>query len=115
MLTAEIPLALTFDDVLLLPARSGVLPHEADVSTVVAPGLSLRLPLLSSAMDTVTEAELAIAMAREGGLGVLHKNMSPAAQAAEVSRVKKAMTGVIVDPVSLDPAASLGEARRLMR
>jgi len=115
MLTAEIPLALTFDDVLLLPARSAVLPHEADVSTVVAPGLSLRLPLLSSAMDTVTEAELAIAMAREGGLGVLHKNMSPAAQAAEVSRVKKAMTGVIVDPVSLDPAASLGEARRLMR
>jgi len=115
MLTDALPLALTFDDVLLLPAHSTVLPGEVDVATTLSPGLRLRLPLLSSAMDTVTEAEMAIAMAREGGLGVIHKNLSPQQQAAEVARVKKAMTGVIGDPVTLAPAQSLREARRLMR
>jgi IMP dehydrogenase len=115
MLTDALPLALTFDDVLLLPAHSTVLPGEVDVATTLSPGLRLRLPLLSSAMDTVTEAEMAIAMAREGGLGVIHKNLSPQQQAAEEARVKKAMTGVIGDPVTLAPAQSLREARRLMR
>lgn len=115
MLTNALPLALTFDDVLLLPAHSAVLPGEVDVSTRLTDSLRLRLPLLSSAMDTVTEAEMAIAMAREGGLGVIHKNLSAAQQAAEVAKVKKAMTGVIVDPVTLQPAETLREARRVMR
>jgi IMP dehydrogenase len=115
MLVADPPLALTFDDVLLLPAHSEVLPRETRVETSIGKGLVLNVPLLSSAMDTVTEAELAIAMARLGGLGIIHKNFSIAAQAREVRRVKKAMTGVILDPVTLGPGASLREARALMR
>ncbi|MCB9777387.1 MAG: IMP dehydrogenase [Alphaproteobacteria bacterium] len=115
MLTADVPLALTFDDVLLLPAHSTVLPDEVDTSTQLHPRLKLRLPLLSAAMDTVTEARSAIAMAREGGLGIIHKNMSPTQQAREVSRVKKAMTGVVEDPITLSPDQSLRTAVRLMR
>lgn len=115
MLTANLPLALTFDDVLLLPAHSEVLPSDVDVSTDLGRGLVLRVPLLSAAMDTVTEARTAIAMAREGGLGILHKNMSVRAQAAEVLRVKKAMTGVIRDPITLRPDQTLREARATMR
>ncbi len=115
MLTADVPLALTFDDVLLLPAHSHVMPSEVDVSTDLGRGLRLQVPLIAAAMDTVTEARTAIAMAREGGLGILHKNMSPQAQAAEVERVKKAMTGVIRDPITLSPGASLRDARRAMR
>ena len=115
MLTADVPLALTFDDVLLLPAHSEVMPSEVDVSTTLAPGLRLQVPLVAAAMDTVTEARTAVAMAREGGLGILHKNMSPAAQAAEVARVKKAMTGVVRDPITLEPGQTLRHARRVMR
>lgn len=115
MLTNDVPLALTFDDVLLLPARSEVLPSEVDVSTDLGRGLRLETPLLSAAMDTVTEARTAIAMAREGGLGIIHKNMSPAQQAAEVARVKKAMTGVIRDPITLGADQTLIQARRMMR
>jgi IMP dehydrogenase len=115
MLTPDVPIALTFDDVLLVPARSEVLPNEVDVSTDLGRGLSLQVPLISAAMDTVTEARTAIAMAREGGLGIIHKNMSVEQQAAQVARVKRAMTGVIPDPITLQPGQSLRDARRLMR
>jgi IMP dehydrogenase len=115
MLTRDLTLALTFDDVLLVPAQSSVLPNEVDVSTVLHPRLRLRIPLVSAAMDTVTESATAIAMAREGGMGILHKNMSVAHQAREVARVKKAMTGVVSDPVVLGPGDSLRDAMRRMR
>ena len=115
MLLPEPPLALTFDDVLLLPAHSTVLPKETSTRSRLARDLYLNVPLLSSAMDTVTESQMAIAMARLGGMGILHKNLSIAAQAKEVRRVKKAMTGVISDPVTLGPESSLREARQVMR
>ncbi len=115
MLTAEIPLALTYDDVLLLPAASDVLPRDVRVDSLLTSALPLKIPLLSSAMDTVTEADTAIAMAREGGIGVIHKNLTVAEQARQVSRVKKAMTGVVEDPVTLSPSATLRNARALMR
>lgn len=115
MLTPDVPVALTFDDVLLVPAHSQVLPNEVDVSTRLGPRIQLGIPLLAAAMDTVTEARAAIAMAREGGLGIVHKNMSAERQAAEVARVKKSMTGVVADPVTLRPDQSLREARLLMR
>ncbi|MDP6946557.1 MAG: IMP dehydrogenase, partial [Myxococcota bacterium] len=92
-----------------------MLPRDVDVRTRLVRQLFLETPLLSSAMDTVTEAKMAVAMARDGGLGVIHKNMSPDDQAAQVSRVKKAMTGVVSDPVTLTPSQSLTEAQMLMR
>lgn len=115
MLLADAPLALTFDDVLLLPGHSTILPREANVTTNLTRELRLNVPILSAAMDTVTQAEMAIGMARLGGLGILHKNMSPAAQAGEVRKVKKAMTGVIEDPITLGPDVPLRVARALMR
>lgn len=115
MLLDDTPLALTFDDVLLLPAHSTILPRDADVRTRLCRDVTLNVPLLSAAMDTVTESDMAIAMARLGGLGIVHKNLSPAAQAKEVRRVKKAMTGVIADPVTMGPRNTLREARALMR
>ncbi len=115
MLDENVPVALTFDDVLLTPAASSVLPAQVDVSTRLAPGLRLGIPVLAAAMDTVTEARMAIAMAREGGLGIIHKNLPVERQAAEVRRVKKAMTGVVDDPVTLRPEGTLRDARRLMR
>jgi IMP dehydrogenase len=108
-------LALTFDDVLLQPGASSVLPREVDISSLVTADLRLNLPILSSAMDTVTESETAIAMARAGGLGIIHKNLTVAAQAAEVTRVKKAVTGVIADPVTMRPNQTLAQARDVMR
>jgi IMP dehydrogenase len=115
MLLDDPPLALTFDDVLLLPGHSTILPRDADVRTRLCRDIHLNVPLLSSAMDTVTEGEMAIGMARLGGLGIIHKNLSPAAQAREVRKVKKAMTGVITDPVTLGPESTLRDARTLMR
>ena len=115
MLLQEVPLALTYDDVLLVPAASEVLPRDVRVHSVLTRGLPLQIPLVSSAMDTVTEASVAIAMAREGGLGVIHKNLPPAEQARQVVRVKRAMTGVVQDPVTLPPDAPLRVARGLMR
>lgn len=115
MLISQPPLALTFDDVLLLPAFSDVLPDEVNVGTTIGRGIRLATPMISAAMDTVTEARMAIAMAREGGLGIVHKNLSVEGQAGEVVRVKRAMTGVIQDPVTVAPFATLGEARALMR
>src|ERR1700712_3317650 len=95
MLPADLKLGLTFDDVLLLPAESSVLPNQVDLGTRLTRNLRLPIPLLSSAMDTVTGARMAIAMAQEGGLGVIHKNMSPEAQAAAVARVKKHESGMV--------------------
>lgn len=115
MLLDDVPLALTFDDVLLLPGHSEILPRDADVTTRLCRDLVLNVPFLSSAMDTVTESGMAIAMARLGGIGILHKNMSVAAQAREVRRVKKAMTGVITEPVTLSPDKTLRDARAIMR
>jgi IMP dehydrogenase len=105
--------ALTFDDVLVVPGWSEVLPTQVDTSTNLA-GIDLRVPLLSAAMDTVTEAPLAIAMAREGGIGVLHRNLSVEDQAAEVDRVKRAQSGMITHPISLPPTATLADAEALM-
>jgi IMP dehydrogenase len=115
MLPSKLRLGLTFDDVLLVPAHSQVLPHQADLSTQFTRKLRLPLPFLSSAMDTVTEARMAIAMAQEGGIGVIHKNFTPAAQAAEVLRVKKHESGMVVDPVTIEPQAPLSRAVELMQ
>ncbi len=115
MLTTNVPMALTFDDVLLLPAHSTVLPDQVDVSTRLTKDIKLNIPLLSAAMDTVTEARTAIAMARDGGVGIIHKNMSIEEQALQVSRVKRAMTGVILDPVTVSPTTVLSDVRGLMK
>jgi IMP dehydrogenase/GMP reductase len=95
--------ALTFDDVLLVPAHSDVLPRDVSLQTRLTRTITLNIPLLSAAMDTVTEARLAIALAQEGGLGIVHKNMTPEAQALEVSRVKRFESGVVKDPVTVSP------------
>ncbi len=106
--------SLTFDDVLLVPRQSDFLPAEANLETRVSRNLRLRIPLVSAAMDTVTEAETAICMARHGGLGVVHKNMSPAEQAAEVRKVKKSESGVVSDPITVGAGQALGEVVALM-
>ena len=106
---------LTFDDVLLVPAYSEVLPREVNISTQLTKEIRLQMPMVSAAMDTVTEARLAIALAREGGIGILHKNMSIERQAEAVRKVKRSESAIILDPVTLSPDASVGEARRLMR
>ena len=113
-LTLESGEALTFDDVLLAPGPSNVLPNETDLKTHVTRELALNIPILSAAMDTVTEPELAIAMAQAGGIGVMHRNMTPEEQAAAVRRVKKYESGMIVDPVVIGPGATLAEALALM-
>ena len=105
---------LTFDDVLLIPAYSQVLPRDVDIRSQLTKTITLNVPLLSAAMDTVTEASLAIALAREGGLGILHKNMSIEQQADQVRKVKRSENGLISDPVTLTPDASIGEALRIM-
>ncbi len=105
---------LTFDDVLLIPRKSSILPRDVDVSTQLTPSLKLNIPLISAGMDTVTESALAIAMAREGGIGIIHKNMSVAEQAEEVDRVKRSESGVITNPFSLTPDHRVYEAEELM-
>jgi IMP dehydrogenase len=105
---------LTFDDVLLAPQRSDVLPSEVDVTTRLTRNIALKIPIVSAAMDTVSEAHLAIALAQEGGLAVLHKNMSIESQAAEVDKVKRSESGMIVDPVTVAPDARVAEALALM-
>lgn len=109
-----IPEALTFDDVLLVPAYSEILPSEAQLTTHIAPGIRLKTPIISSAMDTVTEAEMAISMAREGGLGVIHKNMTIEEQRINVIKVKRTENGVIRNPVVLDEGSSVAEAKDIM-
>jgi IMP dehydrogenase len=107
--------ALTYDDVLLLPAYSEVLPRDTSTSTQLTRNIRLNVPVISAAMDTVTESDLAIAIAQEGGIGFIHKNMSIAAQAAEVRKVKRSESGMIIDPITLNEDAVLADAHRIMR
>jgi IMP dehydrogenase len=115
MITQDIQEGLTFDDVLLVPARSDVLPAETDTSTQFTRGIRLQIPLCSSAMDTVTEASLAIALAQQGGIGVVHKNMPIERQAEEVDKVKRSESGMIVDPVTIRPDRPVSEALLVMQ
>jgi IMP dehydrogenase len=114
MSTREITEALTFDDVLLLPAKSDVLPTETDTTTVFSRNIRINVPIVSSAMDTVTEAQMAIALAQQGGIGVIHKNLSIAGQRDEVDKVKRSESGMIVDPVTMTPDRLISEALDLM-
>ncbi|MBA3394764.1 MAG: IMP dehydrogenase [Deltaproteobacteria bacterium] len=115
MLEDSLREALTFDDVLLVPGYSEVIPRDVDVATRLTPAIPLRMPLVSSAMDTVTEAQTAIRMAREGGMGFIHKNLSVEDQAREVLRVKKAQSGIVVDPLTVAPDKTLEDALAVMR
>jgi IMP dehydrogenase len=115
MIEPNVPLALTFDDLLLLPAESDVLPRQVDVSAQLTRNLRLRIPIVSAAMDTVTEARTAIAMAQAGGMGFVHKNLSVQQQALEVLKVKKYESGMVVDPVTIEPEAPVHRAVALMR
>ena len=110
----EVPLALTFDDVLLLPARSRVHPRDVRLTTRLTDEIPLNIPIISAAMDTVTESRLAIAMAQQGGLGIIHKNLSIEAQAAEVDKVKRSESGMIVDPVTCRPEQTISDALAVM-
>ena len=110
----ELTIGLTFDDVLLIPRYASVIPKDIDVATLLTPSISLKIPLVSSAMDTVTESQTAISMAREGGIGIIHKNLSVAAQALEVDKVKKSESGIIADPVTIHPEQRLVEALEMM-
>jgi IMP dehydrogenase len=114
-LGADVATALTFDDVLLVPQHSTVLPYQVDVSTQFTRHIRLNVPLVSAAMDTVTESRLAIAMAQQGGIGVIHKNLSIDEQASEVDRVKRSESGMIVDPITLSPSHRIYEALELMK
>ena len=102
---------LTFDDVLLAPARSEVLPTDTDTSTQFTRSITLNIPIVSAAMDTVTESHLAIALAQQGGIGIVHRNMSVERQAEEVDRVKRSESGMIVDPITIDPERSIADAQ----
>src|SRR3954470_3704808 len=106
---------LTFDDVLLMPAYSEVLPRDVNIQSRLTSSITLNVPMLSAAMDTVTEAGLAMALAREGGLGILHKNMTIEKQAEQVRKVKRSESGLIVDPITLHDDATIGDALRLMK
>ncbi len=113
MVDQKIKLALTFDDVLLVPGASSVLPSDVNVGGKFSRKISLNVPVASAAMDTVTESETAISLAREGGIGVLHRSMSPDEQAAEVKKVKRAQSAIIKDPVTAHLNTSVKEANRL--
>ncbi len=114
MLDEKIPYGLTFDDVLLLPSESDILPDLVDVTTWLTPEIRLNIPLVSAAMDTVTEARTAIAMAQEGGLGIIHRNLTVEEQVAEVDKVKKSEAGMIVDPITMGPDQKVAEALEIM-
>lgn len=109
------PLGLTFDDVLLVPLKSDIMPRDADISSNLTRKIKINIPLVSAAMDTVTEAELAIAMAREGGIGIIHRAMSPERQAVEVEKVKKSESGMIISPITISPQAQISEALGIMQ
>ena len=112
---AQIVEGLTYDDVLLVPAYSEVLPHTVSIASKFTRNIIINTPIVTAAMDTVTESALAIAIAREGGIGVLHKNMSIEAQAAEVRKVKRSESGMIQDPVTISKVANVGDALQLMK
>ena len=114
MLEKEIRLGLTYDDVVLVPAKSQVLPTEVDTRTRLSRNIQLNIPIVSAAMDTVTEARLAIAMAQEGGIGIVHRVLSPTDQAAEIDRVKKSESGMILDPITISPDQTIRDAHDLM-
>ena len=114
MLDKEMRVGLTYDDVVLVPAKSEVLPGETDTRTRVSRHVTINIPIVSAAMDTVTEARLAIALAREGGIGILHRLLSPEDQAVEVDKVKKSESGMILDPITIAPDATIREAQQLM-
>ena len=107
-------MGLTFDDVLLIPAESDVVPSDVSTSTRIAEGIELAIPIISAAMDTVTEARLAIAMAREGGMGIIHRNLSIEEQVDEVDKVKRSESGMIVEPVTLGPDDHVSDALAVM-
>ena len=111
----DIPLGLTFDDVLLRPAESDIVPSQADTRTRLTKGIGLNIPIISSAMDTVTEADMAIVMAQLGGIGVLHRNLTIEEQCAAVRAVKRFESGMVVNPITIAPDATLGEANAIMR
>ena len=113
MANPDLPLGLTFDDVLLLPGESDIIPSEVDTTSRVTRNIHIRIPLLSSAMDTVTEARMAIAMARQGGVGVLHRNLSADEQAAQVDLVKRSEAGMVSNPVTCAPHATLADVEAL--
>src|SRR5579875_3324133 len=115
MIPEVIEEGLTFDDVLLQPAYSQITPAEADTSTRLTPKIQLKIPLISAAMDTVTESHMAIALAQQGGIGIVHRNMSIERQAEEVDRVKRSESGMIVDPVTIEPERLISEALEVMR
>ena len=106
---------LTFDDILLIPGKSSVLPRDVDVSTFLTNEIKLNIPIISAAMDTVTESDLAVALAREGGIGILHKNMTIERQCDEVDKVKRSESGMIKDPVTLLPDKTVGDALAIMK
>ena len=109
-----LPEGLTFDDVLLEPARSDVVPAEVDTRTCLTRQVALNIPIVSAAMDTVTESHLAIALAQQGGIGIVHRNMPIARQAEEVDKVKRSESGMIVDPITIRPDQSIADAQALM-
>src|SRR6202049_2758825 len=115
MIVDGIPEGLTFDDVLLRPARSEVLPAEVDTRTRLTRKIALNIPVVSAAMDTVTESHLAIALAQQGGIGLVHRSMSIERQAGEVDRVKRSESGMIVDPVTVEPEQKIADALEVMR
>ena len=115
MIPDVLPEGLTFDDVLLEPSRSDVIPTEVETRTCFTRQIGLNIPIVSAAMDTVTESHLAIALAQQGGIGIVHRNMSIERQAEEVDRVKRSESGMIVDPITIRPDQSISDAQDLMR
>src|SRR5947208_4139061 len=114
MIQAILPEGLTFDDVILEPARSEVVPADCDTRTCLTREIGLNIPIVSAAMDTVTESHLAIALAQQGGIGIIHRNMPPERQAEEVDRVKRSESGMIVDPITIRPDQPIAAAQALM-
>ena len=115
MIHFPVPEALTFDDVLLLPAHSGVVPANTNTQTQLSRNIRLNIPIISAAMDTVTESHMAIAMAQQGGLGIIHRNLTIDQQANEVDKVKRSESGMIVDPVTMSPDAKVSDALEVMQ
>src|SRR6185436_310876 len=109
MIHFPVPEALTFDDVLLLPGFSDVIPAQANTATRLSRNITLNIPVISAAMDTVTESRLAIALAQQGGLGIVHRNLSIEEQASEIDKVKRSESGMIVDPVTMSPDAKISD------